>query len=559
VGLFLGMCVFDRGRRAQSGFSLLEVVLTIVVGALLVLGVFVGFQTVFNKAQTETELASLRSLGREAQALLALSGADRWDTQAGLDAVLGAIEDTPGATSFGTLADSGDGLVPVEGDVWPETGEIGFIRTSNTLVLVGVGDTGWNVVVAPPVGPILGGTVPAGLVEGNTPTELVVDGLVPGVTVDGTPGPTEPPTTTTTEPEPVPFSWVQSISSQNHSCGLAIKGGAWCWGDHSYGRLGDGTASEQNTPSVVANNHVFKEIVPGNTYVCGLDTAGKAWCWGENGYGQLGDNTTTNRPTPVEVSGNHIFTQIVAGNGHTCGLDLAGKAWCWGLNGNRQLGDNTTTNRYVPTVMAGNYTFMYLSAGANHTCGLDFDGKAWCWGQNNYGRLGNGTTVSHLTPVAVSGNRTYTQLTAGYEHTCGLDTAGKAWCWGRKNLGQLGSGTAGTQSPSPEAVAGNRVFVELAVRHNHSCGLDTAGKAWCWGQNQYGQLGDNSTSQRTTPVVVSGNKTFSQISVGWEHSCAVDEVGEMWCWGRGASGRLGNGTTSQFTVPTIVTKPVPYL
>ncbi|MFA7478719.1 MAG: hypothetical protein WC184_12670, partial [Acidimicrobiia bacterium] len=110
----------------------------------------------------------------------------------------GAIEDTPGATSFGTLADSGDGLVPVEGDVWPDAGEIGFIRTSNTLVLVGVGDTGWNVVVAPPVGPILGGTVPAGLVEGNTPTGIVNDGVIPELGVTQVPTTTEPPPTTTT-------------------------------------------------------------------------------------------------------------------------------------------------------------------------------------------------------------------------------------------------------------------------------------------------------------------------------------------------------------------------
>ena len=150
-----------------------------------------------------------------------------------------------------------------------------------------------------------------------------------------------------------------------------------------------------------------------------------------------------------------------------------------------------------------------ITAGTVHTCGLDVEGKAWCWGGGSSGELGDGNTDDHETgtPVAVAGGHTFTSLTARWYHTCGLDNAGNAWCWGDAKFGVLGDGnTSDHETGTPVAVVGGHTFSQLAAGYEHACGLDGAGTAWCWGHGEGGQLGDGNTSDHmtATPVAVVG-------------------------------------------------------
>ena len=136
-------------------------------------------------------------------------------------------------------------------------------------------------------------------------------------------------------------------------------------------------------------------------------------------------------------------------------------------------------------------------------------------------------------------------ITAGYEHTCALDTAGKAWCWGSDIEERLGNGPdTGTRAFAPGRVVDDHTFTSITAGGYHTCALDTVGKAWCWGWDSSGQLGvglmvDRRNQDAPTPVV--GDHTFTSISAGAYHTCALDTVGKAWCWGASSYGQTGTG------------------
>jgi alpha-tubulin suppressor-like RCC1 family protein len=162
-----------------------------------------------------------------------------------------------------------------------------------------------------------------------------------------------------------------------------------------------------------------------------------------------------------------------------------------------------------------------LVAGVAHTCALTrpaaagAGGAAFCWGANGFGQLGAGSAaVRSAVPLAVTlptGVTGFTKLFAGEYHTCGVANTGTAYCWGRNSSGQLGDGTTGNRS-APVAVTGGLVFRSLATGELHTCGVvgnpttggtqAGAGVLYCWGDNEYGQLGSGTTGTNGVPVLV---------------------------------------------------------
>jgi alpha-tubulin suppressor-like RCC1 family protein len=357
------------------------------------------------------------------------------------------------------------------------------------------------------------------------------------------------------------LSWSAVVSSEvaSHTCAVKLSTQlVYCWGHRFNGPVGDnsGYALQQTKPVTVGGGLAFIHLATGLSHTCGLTGAGAAWCWGYNGYGQLGENTTTDRSTPVAVQqGGVTFTSITAGWYHTCGLTGAGAAYCWGWNVYGQLGDNTTTQRNAPVaVQQGGVTFTSITAGWYQTCGLTGAGAAYCWGLNTYGELGDNTTTQRNAPVAVQqGGVTFTSITAGYLHTCALTGAGAAWCWGVNWYGELGDNTT-TQRNAPVAVQqGGVTFTSIAAGGLHTCALTGAGAAWCWGYNGYGELGDNTTTDRSTPVAVQqGGVTFASITAGYLHTCGLTSAGAAWCWGYNGYGELGDNSTTQRKTPVAV-------
>jgi alpha-tubulin suppressor-like RCC1 family protein len=358
---------------------------------------------------------------------------------------------------------------------------------------------------------------------------------------------------------------------RGHTC--ALKGGkVYCWGYNLYGQLGDGTTTDRITPTLVANgamgNSGVTAVAAGRFHTCALKD-GKVYCWGYNGIGQLGDGTTTQRITPTLAAngamGNSGVTAIAAGEEHTCALKGGKwKVYCWGNNYNGQLGDNSTTNRITPTLVAdgamGNSGVTAIAAGARHTCALK-GGRVYCWGHNYNGQLGDNSTTNRTTPTLVAdgvmGNSGVTAVAAGGAHTCALK-GGRVYCWGWNYDGQLGDNST-TNRTTPTLVAdgamGNSGVTAIAAGGAHTCALK-GGQVYCWGANYSGQLGDGTYTQRTTPTLVAdgamGNSGVIAVAVGEYHTLGLKDTSCLFAWGRNDYGQLGDGTTIYHTTPVQV-------
>jgi len=365
---------------------------------------------------------------------------------------------------------------------------------------------------------------------------------------------------------------VTAISSNtSNSCGIA-NGAAYCWGDNTYGQLGNNSTTASPTPVAVDTSGVLSgkkvtAISGGTDHTCAV-ASGAAYCWGANTTGGLGNNSTAQSNVPVAVNTSGVLsgktvTAISAGYQDTCAV-ANGAAYCWGLNSSSQLGNNTATSSSVPVavyaagVLSGK-TVTAISTLNIHTCAIA-NGAAYCWGDNTYGELGNNSVTATKIPVAVYAagvlsGKTVTDISAGDDFSCAVAN-GLDYCWGINTFGQLGNNST-AQSNVPVAVTATGVLsgtvpIDAAGGAFHAC-TAASGKAYCWGSNSNGQLGNNSTAQSSIPVAVSAtgdlsSKTITSITGGWYHSCAVAN-GQAYCWGQNTSGQLGNNTINDSYVP----------
>ena len=383
---------------------------------------------------------------------------------------------------------------------------------------------------------------------------------------------------------------VTAISAREyHSLAQKDDGIVWGWGNNTDGQLGYRQASVNviRLPQSVVGR-IQKEalsnvtaVAAGQNYSLAIKNDGTVWAWGNNNYGQLGDSTANQRNLPVQVkdaAGTGFLTGITAvaaGTSHSLALKNDGTVWAWGSNNNGQLGDDSTTGRYLPVQVkdAAGTGFLTgitaITTGETHSMALKNDGTVWTWGNNNYGQLGDNTTNQRNLPAQVkdaAGTGFLTGITAvaaSSIRSYAIGSAGTVWAWGNNSYGQFGDNTTTSRNlPVQVKDAAGTGFLTgitaVATGPYHTLALKNDGTVWAWGYNGWGNLGDGSYNNHLIPYQVkdaagTGFLTgITAIAVGQYHSLALKNDGTVWAWGYNSSGRLGDNTMIDHTLPVQV-------
>ncbi|WP_332908492.1 RCC1 domain-containing protein [Paenibacillus roseus] len=313
------------------------------------------------------------------------------------------------------------------------------------------------------------------------------------------------------------LSNVEAVVARGGSS-LAVKqdGTLWAWGDNSNGQLGNGTTAYRvTTPVQVSGLTNVMAAAAGDTYSLAVKQDGTVWAWGANNYGQLGDGTTIGRTTPVQVSGLTDVIAVAGGNSHSLAVKQDGTVWAWGNNGSGRLGDGTQSNRITPVQVSGLNNVVSVSAGSSYSLAVKQDGTVWAWGSNGAGQLGDGTFNNRATPVQVSGLNNVRIASGGGSHSVAVKNDGTVWVWGTNNYGELGFGTTTPAYRNTAVqVSGLVNIISVSAGSSYSLAVKQDGTVWAWGNNSYGQLGDE-TRFTVKRVGAIGAPTELKINRQW--------------------------------------------
>ena len=313
-------------------------------------------------------------------------------------------------------------------------------------------------------------------------------------------------------------------------------GKLYSWGRNNFGQLGNKTTTDSGMPICISDieNSPLKgknivNIYWDNSTIIAKDSNGKLYSWGKNDYGQLGDETTNNRSMPICISniensplkGKNIVN-IYWDNSTIIAKDSNGKLYSWGKNDYGQLGDETTNNRSMP-ICISNIENSPLSGkdivdvyeNDEVVIAKDSSGKLYSWGYNVSGELGDGTTKNSM-PICISDiessplkGKNIVDVHNYGSTIIAKDSSGKLYTWGYNDYGQLGNGT--TENSSMPVCISNiensplkeKKIVNIYTGDDTIIAKDSDGKLYSWGKNDYGQLGNGTTTNSSMPICIS--------------------------------------------------------
>ena len=361
-----------------------------------------------------------------------------------------------------------------------------------------------------------------------------------------------------TNPEGV---FVSAIAAGNeHSMALKSDGTVWTWGWNYHGQLGDGTNMDKYTPVKVIGLTGGTAISAGGGHSVALKSDGTVWAWGQNLVGQLGDGTYTYRNTPVQVRGLTGVIAIAAGHQFTMALTRDGTVWVWGDNSGGVIGDwniYRAGNCPTPVQVRGLADVAAIAAGTAHALALVRGGSVWTWGHNGWGQLGGGTVTSNSKrwdpQQVLTGARAIAAGGGSFQnlHSIAIMLDGRAWTFGDNSHGELGNGTT-APSKTPVPVSGLIGVTAVSAGSAFTTALRSDGTVWSWGYNAYGQSGDGTTVGKHTPVQVRGLTGVAALVAGGPHALVLKNDRTVWGWGRNSFGGLGDGTTTSRSTPVQV-------
>jgi alpha-tubulin suppressor-like RCC1 family protein len=281
-----------------------------------------------------------------------------------------------------------------------------------------------------------------------------------------------------------------------------------------------------NIPKRINSNIQFKSFYlspnDASQFVCGIGIDDKGYCWGNNNKGQLGVGDTVVRSVPTEIFGNKKWEKFeFFENELMCGIEKGTKKeYCWGLGSFYSPTELALLYENSNCVVSTKKELTNCSYSRNSIYISSIDNKSYGIGNNTYGQLGNGTTTNAIIPTLTMYN--FKKVTSNLvslfnlETNCGISEDDSVYCWGRNDYGQLGVGQVDSNAhPYPLLI--NRSFSSIIAGSNaySICGIETGTNlGYCWGENSNGRLGDGTTINRSVPTAISGEKQWKSIVVG---------------------------------------------
>ncbi|CAM3572170.1 RCC1 domain-containing protein [Vibrio aquimaris] len=353
-----------------------------------------------------------------------------------------------------------------------------------------------------------------------------------------------------------PTSWKHVSLGSSHTCALSTSNELYCWGNNYSGQLGVGLSDVHRVtrPSMVSLSEDTKQLSLAGTHSCALSIQGNIACWGDNMRYLLGPGSYRRfapRPLPAQTPA----MSLSMGSSHACLVKDNNTAQCWGDNFFGQLGTGRTRRELTPTNVVEPSPLSDIQVGENFTCLQTQSGQVKCWGNNYFGQLGIGFPTnqskdnqSYMLPQLVELGRVSSEIATGEHFACSLLDNKQVKCWGNNQSGQLGIGSQ-TNKAQPTSLTFSENVQKLALGKQHACAILQNGTLQCWGDNQYGQLGIGSRDSQTTPTTVALGQSAKQISLGDKHTCALLADDSLKCWGDNIQGQLGLGHRVLKTTP----------
>ncbi len=370
------------------------------------------------------------------------------------------------------------------------------------------------------------------------------------------------------------LSGVKSVSYSDYYCISAIteSGDLYCWGYNNHGQAGNGSTINQLIPLKILSN--IKLISYSHAdytsyydyYSCSISAItknGDLYCWGYNSHGQVGNGTIEDQLIPFEVlSGVKSVSYSYYSYAYSYYLYSVsaimenGDLYCWGYNGNGEIGNGTTKDQLIPfrvlsNVKSVSYSYYSHYTSSSSVSAITENGDLYCWGYNGNGQIGNGTTKNQLTPFKVLSNVKYVSYSLSYSISA-ITESGDLYCWGRNNCGEVGNGSTDKQM-TPVKVLSNVKSISYSYADPGGASSSVSaikenGDLYCWGLNEDGEVGNDSTTKQTIPVkVLSDVKSVSYSD--YSSVTAITENGDLYCWGYNSSGQVGNGTAENQLTP----------
>lgn len=367
-----------------------------------------------------------------------------------------------------------------------------------------------------------------------------------------------------------------AVAGDGFTCARSSAGELSCWGANIYGELGNGDVATTRAPYLLAIDAT--DLALGDGHTCVRGSSDSITCWGNNFDGQLGSAPSPPVSTPPSPRAS-AHNAIAAGTSHTCGRSPNGtQLTCWGIAAAQRSLDGG--NAADVSVITSASVWNGFAASGNTTCGKSDNGAIRCWGalggmtpigtaQEMYlgPRIGvyvqQGTDSSFVyyewgsecfsavtdraLPLAkevrtVPSSVTVQQVAVGADHVCSIEN-GQMFCWGRAESGEASTPVETCAAPRAIQHPSARLWRVVTAAGHHTCGIDTADQLYCWGDNDFFQLGGLIDGGSTVPQLAHMIGDWKTVVTSLSHSCGVTNAGELYCWGLNRYGEVGNGKT----------------